>query len=221
MGELHHPQVIPKVVTFLSSLLQRVAESNDTAEAAFLSGSPPLSSSPPSPSCALPPSSPRRTSIFHGLTKPTISIRSYLERIFRYANCSPSCFVVAYIYLDRFAGRQPETPITSYNVHRLLITSVMVAAKFLDDLYYNNAYYAKVGGVSTTEMNCLEVDFLFSLGFQLNVTPLTFHTYCMYLRREMLEFEYSNIQRSLKIHVSDEANSQNQQFAVCCTDNSV
>ncbi|KAF3787647.1 Cyclin-U4-1 [Nymphaea thermarum] len=231
MGEIHHPQFIPKVVTFLSSLLERVAESNDIAEAAFLSGSPPLSSSPPSPSSALPPfSSPQRTSVFHGLTRPTISIRSYLERIFRYANCSPSCFVVAYIYLDRFASKQPATPITSYNVHRLLITSVMVAAKFLDDLYYNNAYYAKVGGVSTTEMNCLEIDFLFSLGFQLNVTPPTFHAYCMYLQRGMLEFEYCNIQRTLRIHgcyasspsgSSDEANSQNQQFAVYCTDNSV
>ncbi|KAF3787651.1 hypothetical protein EJ110_NYTH22762 [Nymphaea thermarum] len=96
--------------------------------------------------------------------------------------------------------------------------------------YYKNAYYAKVGGVSTTEMNCLEIDFLFSLGFQLNVTPPTFHAYCMYLQRGMLEFEYCNIQRTLRIHgcyasspsgSSDEANSQNQQFAVCCTDNSV
>ncbi|KAL3848794.1 hypothetical protein ACJIZ3_010676 [Penstemon smallii] len=52
--------------------------------------------------------------------------------------------------------------------------------------YYNNAYYAKVGGISTTEMNYLEVDFLFGLGFHLNVTPNTFHTYCSYLQREMI-----------------------------------
>lgn len=35
-------------------------------------------------------------------------------------------------------------------------------------------------------MNFLEVDFLFGLGFHLNVTPNTFHTYCSYLQREML-----------------------------------
>lgn len=52
--------------------------------------------------------------------------------------------------------------------------------------YYNNAYYAKVGGISTAEMNLLEVDFLFGLGFQLNVTPAAFYTYCSYLQREML-----------------------------------
>ncbi|KAG4951466.1 hypothetical protein JHK85_045333 [Glycine max] len=60
--------------------------------------------------------------------------RSYLERIFKYANCNPSCFVVAYVYLDRFTQRQPSLPINTFNVHRLLITSVMVAAKFMDDM---------------------------------------------------------------------------------------
>ncbi len=31
---------------------------------------------------------------------------------------------------------------------RLLITSIMTAAKFFDDKYYKNEYYAKVGGIS-------------------------------------------------------------------------
>ncbi|KVF02455.1 cyclin-U4-1-like, partial [Cynara cardunculus var. scolymus] len=109
----------------------------------------------------------------------------YLERIFKYANCSPSCFVVAYIYLDRFAKKQPLLPINSLNVHRLLVTSVLISIKFMDDMCYNNAYYAKVGGISTAEINLLEVDFLFGLGFQLNVTPNTFHDYCTYLQTEM------------------------------------
>lgn len=34
--------------------------------------------------------------------------------------------------------------ICSRSVHRLLITSVLLAAKFLDDKFFNNAYYAKV-----------------------------------------------------------------------------
>ncbi|KAL8542832.1 hypothetical protein ACS0TY_003646 [Phlomoides rotata] len=44
----------------------------------------------------------QKMSIFHGFSRPTISIESYLERILKYANCSPSCFIVTYIYLDRF-----------------------------------------------------------------------------------------------------------------------
>ncbi|KAJ4706515.1 Cyclin [Melia azedarach] len=197
-SNLEEQSVMPKVITILSSLLQGVAESNDFTHRF----------------------QPQRISIFHGLTRPTISIQSYLERIFKYANCSPSCFVVAYVYLDRFAQRQPSLPINSFNVHRLLITSVLVSAKFMDDIYYNNAYYAKVGGISTTEMNLLEVDFLFALGFQLNVTPTAFHTYYSYLQREMflqspLHFsvEPLNTGRQLKHHCcfnEDESTHQKQ-----------
>ncbi|KAK8268741.1 hypothetical protein V6Z11_D11G086400 [Gossypium hirsutum] len=101
----------------------------------------------------------------------------------------------------------------------------MVAAKFMDDMYYNNAYYAKVGGISTTEMNFLEVDFLFGLGFQLNVTPNTFNTYYSYLKREtMLQqcppsiVESSlSLGRSLNLHLcfnEEDSTHQNQQLAV-------
>lgn len=70
--------------------------------------------------------------IFHGLRAPTISIQQYIDRIFKYAACSPSCFVIAHIYMDRFL-QKTDGHLTSLNVHRLLITSVMVAAKFIDD----------------------------------------------------------------------------------------
>ncbi|XP_022737037.1 cyclin-U4-1-like [Durio zibethinus] len=200
-NDLEH-QTVPKVITFLSSLLERVAESNDNSRRF----------------------QPQKISVFQGLTRPTISIRSYLERIFKYANCSPSCFVVAYVYLDRFVQMQPSLPINSFNVHRLLITSVLVSAKFMDDMFYNNAYYAKVGGISTVEMNLLEVDFLFGLGFQLNVTPATFHTYCCFLQREMwmqspvqhLAEPSLNIGRPLKIHCcfNEDEPSHHQQLTV-------
>lgn len=118
LGQYHHQMVpIPKVITFLSSRLERVSRSNDdeNVERRLKTVA--------------------KTSAFHGSTKPNVSIRSYLERIFKYGNCSPSCFVVAYVYLDRFVQCQPiNLPIDSFNVHRLLITSVLVSAKFLDDL---------------------------------------------------------------------------------------
>lgn len=92
--------------------------------------------------------------------------------------------------------------------------------------YYNNAYYAKVGGITTIEMNFLEVDFLFGLGFHLNVTPGTFQAYCAHLQREMLliqplTFADSSLSlgKSLKAHLcfnEDESSShqKQQQLAV-------
>jgi hypothetical protein len=72
--------------------------------------------------------------------------------------------------------------LTELNVHRVVITAVLLAAKFFDDAYYNNAYYAKVGGVLVSEMNGLEVDFLFRINFTLHVKPDVFDKY----RRELL-----------------------------------
>lgn len=60
--------------------------------------------------------------IFHALKPPAISIHKYLLRIFQYANCSRSCFVVALIYIDRIIQRNASFMITSLNIHRLLIT---------------------------------------------------------------------------------------------------
>uniref|UniRef100_A0A0E0EGM6 Cyclin n=1 Tax=Oryza meridionalis TaxID=40149 RepID=A0A0E0EGM6_9ORYZ len=165
-------EAVPRVVAILSSLLQRVAERNDAAAAA-----------------AVGEEAAAAVSAFQGLTKPAISIGGYLERIFRFANCSPSCYVVAYIYLDRFLRRRPALAVDSFNVHRLLITSVLTAVKFVDDICYNNAYFARVGGISLMEMNYLEVDFLFGIAFDLNVTPAAFASYCAVLQSEMAYLE--------------------------------
>ncbi|KAJ6709041.1 hypothetical protein OIU74_010195 [Salix koriyanagi] len=121
--------------------------------------------------------------IFHGLKPPPVTIRQYVDRIFKYSACSPSCFVVAHVYVDRFL-QQTDIHLTSLNVHRLLITSVMIAAKFVDDAFFNNGYYARVGGVSTEELNRLEMKFLFGIDFRLQVNVNTFGKYCYRLEKE-------------------------------------
>lgn len=103
---------IPRVLVLLASVLERCIQKNER----FLDGS-------------------RKkdvVTVFHGSRSPSLSIRLYIERIFKYSKCSNSCFVVAYIYMERFL-HQMDACLTSFNVHRLLITSIMVAAKFLDD----------------------------------------------------------------------------------------
>jgi hypothetical protein len=58
-----------------------------------------------------------------------------------------------------------------------LITSVMLAAKFFDDHHLDNNHYAQVGGVAKSEMNVLELEFLFLLEFNLHVTLHDFDRY--------------------------------------------
>eukprot|EP00429_Kryptoperidinium_foliaceum_P072819 CAMPEP_0176050264 /NCGR_PEP_ID=MMETSP0120_2-20121206/24982_1 /TAXON_ID=160619 /ORGANISM="Kryptoperidinium foliaceum, Strain CCMP 1326" /LENGTH=336 /DNA_ID=CAMNT_0017383697 /DNA_START=615 /DNA_END=1622 /DNA_ORIENTATION=- len=113
---------------------------------------------------------------FHALKAPGIGILPYLERIHKYASCSNECFILALIYIDRLIQRN-NFLLTELNVHRVIITAILLAAKFFDDAYYNNAYYSKVGGVLVSEMNGLEVDFLFRINFSLHVTPEVFEKY--------------------------------------------
>jgi len=121
-------------------------------------------------------SDPGQVTKFHALKAPGIGILQYLERIHKYGSCSNECFVLALIYIDRLIQRN-NFLLTELNVHRVVITAILLAAKFFDDAYYNNAYYAKVGGVLVSEMNGLEVDFLFRINFSLHVTSDLFHKY--------------------------------------------
>lgn len=137
----------------LSCILQRLVEKNDRL--------------PPSPDL----------SKFHAVRPPGISIKDYLLRIGRYSACSGECFVLALVYIDRIIQNNPSFIVSSLNIHRLLITSVMLAAKFYDDQYYNNAYFGKVGGVPCHEINSLEVEFLFMCNFSLAVPAQQYEQY--------------------------------------------
>ncbi|KAG6702112.1 hypothetical protein I3842_07G017900 [Carya illinoinensis] len=158
------PSGIPRVILVLSSILQRIINENEKS---------------------LKVSKKDTVTIFHSLRAPNLSIRQYIERIFKYSSCSPSCFVVAYIYLERFTQRTGAY-LTTLNAHRLLITTIMVAAKFMDHDCLDNAYFAKVGGVSTAEMNRLEMKFLFTIDFRLHVTTEDFRKYSLQLQKEGL-----------------------------------
>ncbi|KAF7818322.1 Cyclin-P3-1 [Senna tora] len=158
----------PRVLSIISSLVERSVQRNEMVmEAKHMKD---------------------EVTVFHGLRAPTLSVAKYVDRIFKYSGCSPSCFVVSQIYVDRFL-QCTELMLTSLNVHRLLITTIMLAAKFMDDAYvfFNNAYYAKVGGVSTCELNRLEMNFLFSIDFRLQVSVDTFQRYCLQLEMEAAE----------------------------------
>jgi len=123
------------------------------------------------------PFDPATATVFHGLRSPNVSVRAYLQRIHKYTNVSTGCLVCALLYIDRFMQRNKAILLTSRSVHRLLITSVVVSMKFLDDLYYNNVYYAKIGGIPTSEMNALELEFLFRLNFDLHAPQEEYERY--------------------------------------------
>lgn len=127
-----------------------------------------------------------------------LSLRSFLERISRYTRVGPAVYVVAYAYLDRLRLMNPGLRFHRGNAHRLVLVAVMVASKFVEDLNHRNSYFAKVGGVSTPEMNRLEVEFLFRIRFKLHVNVSVFESYCSHLEREVSAGGGYHIERTLQ-----------------------
>lgn len=126
---------------------------------------------------SLAPGRPNKVTHFHSVRAPQLSIHEYLARVSKYFQCSHECFVLSLVYIDRIVKLHPEFSICSLNIHRLLVTSVMLAVKFFDDVYYSNAYYAKVGGIRTKEVNALETQFLRLIDWRMAVSPEEYDQY--------------------------------------------
>jgi hypothetical protein len=101
----------------------------------------------------------------------------YLLRIAKGFCCSEQCLVISLIYIDRLVQARPEIVVSPWSVHRLCLTSIVLAAKFWDDDFYTNSHYAKIGGVMVQELMALETTFLALLGWRLYVSPEEYGVY--------------------------------------------
>lgn len=118
---------------------------------------------------------------FQSSYEPDVAIDYYIARVAKYSKCSESCLVIMLIYIDRLIENKGLV-LTKLNVHRMIITSLMVAAKYHDDLFYNNTYFAKLGGIPIGELNALEVDFLHLQSFSMFVGTALFEKYSTQLQ---------------------------------------
>jgi len=113
---------------------------------------------------------------------PSMTIESYLERMADHFYCSDACFVLALVYIDRVMTSLPGFMVTSLNVHKLALASVLMAIKFHEDNQYSNSYYAKVGGVKPQELIRLERELLRLLDWRVSVEENEYSEYNKYLR---------------------------------------
>ncbi len=115
---------------------------------------------------------------------PLITPMDYLKRIKDYFRCSPYCYVIALMYIERFISiykiYMNEFHLACFNqftFHRLYLAALLVASKIYgSDNYYTNRYYASVGGISTEETNALERQILSLMGFW-DIKDFTLHVH--------------------------------------------
>ena len=110
-------------------------------------------------------------------TSPGISVLDYLNRLAKHATLTPPLLLSMVYYIDRLCLLYPAFTITTLTVHRFLITAATVAAKGLSDSFWNNATYARVGGIKIAELGLLELDFLYRLDWKIVPNPETLVDY--------------------------------------------
>eukprot|EP00960_Hanusia_phi_P058759 763977-Hanusia_phi.AAC.1 len=107
-------------------------------------------------------------------------------RIERYSSASPCCYAISLIYLERLKRRAPDIFLNSYNWQRLILVSMMLATKTFDDKYYSNKVWGKIGGISTLELNNLEMEFLNLMGWRMQMNRDEYEWYAEELRADPL-----------------------------------
>jgi hypothetical protein len=122
--------------------------------------------------------------IFDSSVVPNVTVERYLTRLKKYFQCSDAVFVLALIMVDRLLEKNDVEPnrITTRNVHRLYLASLIVTVKYNEDLVYGNSHYARSGGIMLREVNRLERFFAWALDFDFHVFPEQYNLYERSLR---------------------------------------
>ena len=111
---------------------------------------------------------------------PHISILDYLSRIVKYSRPESGTVTLSLSFIDKLTKWQ-NILLTNINIHRIILTSLVIAIKCNEDEYYSNSFYAKVGGITLKEFNILEYKYLCSLDFRLYIKEEVFLKYKKHL----------------------------------------
>lgn len=121
---------------------------------------------------------------FHSRSPPAITVLEYLRRIIKFTNVEKSCLLLILFCIDLVCARQPLFTISSLTCHRFIISSITICSKGICDSFCSNSIYAKVGGITISELNLLEREFL------------QFTEWRLYCTREILQEYYVNLIRA-------------------------
>lgn len=111
---------------------------------------------------------------------PLISVKDYLQHIYKYTKINSSTIVIILIYIDRICNITKCKP-SYYIIHKLILGAMMLAIKYNEDECYSLKYYAKIGGVSLSEITNLEYNFLSLIDFNLYIKQDLFDKYNDYI----------------------------------------
>ena len=106
----------------------------------------------------------------------SLSIKKYLLRLVKYTQVESSTLIAMLIYIDRLCQINDFT-INSLNIYKIIFSSLVLAIKYNEEVIFDNKFFARIGGISLSEMNFLETVYLNLINFKLYVSDEIFETY--------------------------------------------
>ena len=107
---------------------------------------------------------------------PSMSIKDYLLRLSQFTKMSESTIIIILIYIDRISNLN-NFRLTYRNIYKLILSAMVIAIKYNEDIFYSSSIYAKLGGLSISELNYLEFEFLILIKFSLFIEKDLFDKY--------------------------------------------
>lgn len=121
---------------------------------------------------------------FFSKSVPKISLEDYLNRIQQYCPLSTGVWLAAGSYILRLCVIDKSVPLTHRTMHRLVLASLVVAMKALEDHRWPQARFAGVGGLDQHALCRLELCVEFLLSFDLQIfTPKQMTDYTVALQK--------------------------------------
>jgi len=124
---------------------------------------------------------------FSGTLPVAISPARYIKGLVKNFETSPGVIVVTLIYIERLlqkieeqyraGGGSDSILFTSFNAHRIILTSFLVAQKYCEDRNYRLASIARAGGIDRNELIFLENEFLDFMEYNLFIEEEVFNNY--------------------------------------------
>ena len=109
-----------------------------------------------------------------------VTLQYFFGRIRRYSQIEKSTLIIILIYIDRVCITSGII-LNPHNIHRIILGCLILAIKYNEDVYYNNEYYAKIGGVPLDEINTLEYKSFELIEQNLFISDDIFEKYLAYI----------------------------------------
>lgn len=129
-----------------------------------------------------------RKDLFYSPYIPSISIEDYISRLVKFTQVETSTLIISLLYLDKIT-KNKDIILCQKNIHRFILASIVLSAKFNEERHLKNSSYAKIGGISKEEMMNLELSFMDYINNRFFVDENEYEKYENVIKNSLLNYE--------------------------------